>query len=76
MSNAMEERKELNYEEIINGMSKNTTVDDLTAKGVPADIADIMVKTFKQGEHEYYWKHYHLNEKHRDVCVKVCEKLL
>lgn len=72
----MEERKELNYEEIINGMSKSTTVDDLTAKGVPADIADIMVKTYERGGQEYRLKHYSLNEKHRDVCVKVCEKLL
>lgn len=71
----MEENK-LNIDKIVSKINKETTVEELIKEGVPEETAQLLVKVYEKGVGEYRWKHYALNEKHRDVCVKVCEKLL
>jgi hypothetical protein len=71
----MEENK-LNIDKIVSKINKETTAEELVKEGVPEETAQLLVKVYEKGVGEYRWKHYTLNEKHRDVCVKVCEKLL
>ena len=71
----MEENK-MSIDEIVSKINKETTANELVDQGVPEEIAQLIVKVYEKGVNEYRWKHYNLNEKHRDVCVKVCEKLL
>ncbi len=72
----MEENKELNYDEIIGKIKENTSVKELIVEGVPEETAELLLKAYKHGVDEYHWKYYRLNESHKELCVKVCEKLL
>lgn len=71
-----ETKKELNFDEIINKINERTTVKELVLEGLSEETANLLIKAYEHGVNEYRWKHYNLNEKHKDVCVKVCEKLL
>ena len=66
----------MNIDEIVSKISKETTAEELIKEGVPEQTAQLLVKVYEKGVGEYRWKHYTINEKHRDVCVKVCEKPL
>lgn len=73
----MEENKqELKFGQIINKINEKTTAKELVKEGVPEEMAELLIKAYDHGVNEYRLKHYNLNEKHKDVCVKVCEKLL